>query len=139
MKERPKRPRVVIIGGGFGGLYAAKALSNAAVAVALIDRKNHHTFQPLLYQVALAVLSPGEIASPLRHILRKALNVHTLLAEVAGFNTAARRVTARRFCGLDPVAVRALTLRGLSACLAASRRIRLPSRPAFRFRDGWVG
>ena len=75
MQERPKRPKVVIIGGGFGGLYAAKALSNAAVDVTLIDRKNHHTFQPLLYQVALAVLSPGEIASPLRHILRKARNV----------------------------------------------------------------
>lgn len=55
-------PRVVIVGGGFGGLYAAKGLSNEAVAVTLIDRKNHHTFQPLLYQVALGVLSPGEIA-----------------------------------------------------------------------------
>ena len=92
MHERPQHPRVVIIGGGFGGLYAAKALANAAVDVTLIDRKNHHTFQPLLYQVALAVLSPGEIASPLRHILRNARNIHTLLAEVTGFNTAARRV-----------------------------------------------
>ena len=72
-------PKVVIVGGGFGGLHAAKTLSNEAVDVTLIDRKNHHTFQPLLYQVALAVLSPGEIASPLRHILRKARNVHTLL------------------------------------------------------------
>jgi NADH dehydrogenase len=92
MKGRPQRPKVIIIGGGFGGLYAAKALSNEAVEVTLIDRKNHHTFQPLLYQVALAVLSPGEIASPLRHILRKARNVHTLLGEVTGFNTAARHV-----------------------------------------------
>jgi NADH:quinone reductase (non-electrogenic) len=92
MQKGPERPKIVIIGGGFGGLYAAKALSNAAVAVTLIDRKNHHTFQPLLYQVALAVLSPGEIASPLRHTLRKARNVHTLLAEVTGFNTAARLV-----------------------------------------------
>ncbi|HEY5868841.1 MAG TPA: NAD(P)/FAD-dependent oxidoreductase [Candidatus Tectomicrobia bacterium] len=92
MQERPTRPNVVIIGGGFGGLYAAKALANAAVDVTLIDRKNHHTFQPLLYQVALAVLSPGEIASPLRHILRKARNVHTLLSAVAGCDTAARRV-----------------------------------------------
>ncbi|MCV4639206.1 FAD-dependent oxidoreductase, partial [Escherichia coli] len=57
-------PRVVIIGGGFGGLWAAKALKNKPVTVTLIDRKNHHVFQPLLYQVATAVLSPGEIASP---------------------------------------------------------------------------
>jgi NADH:ubiquinone reductase (H+-translocating) len=90
MKETPKR--VVIIGGGFGGLYAAKTLSNEAVEVTLIDRKNHHTFQPLLYQVALAVLSPAEIASPLRHILHKSRNVRTILGEVAGFDTNARRV-----------------------------------------------
>src|SRR6185369_1657049 len=88
-----KRPKVVIIGGGFGGLYAAKALSHAAVDVILIDRKNHHTFQPLLYQVALAVLSPGEIAAPLRNILRTAHNVDTLLGEVIGFDIPARRVT----------------------------------------------
>ena len=90
MKETPKR--VVIVGGGFGGLYAAKTLSNQAVEVTLIDRKNHHTFQPLLYQVALAVLSPAEIASPLRHILNKSRNVLTILGEVEGFDTAARRV-----------------------------------------------
>ena len=66
----PKRPRIIIVGRGFGGLYAARALSNQALDITPIDRKNHHTFQPLLYQVALAVLSPGEIASPLRHILR---------------------------------------------------------------------
>jgi len=95
MNDRPERPKVVIIGGGFGGLYAAKTLSNEAVEVTLIDRKNHHTFQPLLYQVALAVLSPGEIASPLRHILRKARNVQTLLGEVTGFDTTARRVKLR--------------------------------------------
>ncbi|HUC99211.1 MAG TPA: NAD(P)/FAD-dependent oxidoreductase [Candidatus Polarisedimenticolaceae bacterium] len=90
MKETPKR--VVIVGGGFAGLYAAKTLSNEGVEVTLIDRKNHHTFQPLLYQVALAVLSPAEIASPLRHILHKSRNVRTILGEVAGFDTAARRV-----------------------------------------------
>jgi len=90
MKETPKR--VVIVGGGFGGLYAAKTLSNEAVEVTLIDRKNHHTFQPLLYQVALAVLSPAEIASPLRHILNKSRNVRTILGEVCGFDTDARRV-----------------------------------------------
>ena len=92
MTESPACPKVVIIGGGFGGLYAAKALANAAVDVTLIDRKNHHTFQPLLYQVALAVLAPGEIASPLRQILRKARNVQTILGEVTGFDTTARRV-----------------------------------------------
>ena len=87
------RPSVVIIGGGFGGLYAAKRLSGEAVDVTLVDRKNHHTFQPLLYQVALAVLSPAEIASPLRHILRKSPNVKTLLAEATGFATQSRHVT----------------------------------------------
>ena len=86
-------PKVVIVGGGFGGLHAAKTLSNEAVDVTLIDRKNHHTFQPLLYQVALAVLSPGEIASSLRNILRASRNVHTILGEVVGFNLDARRVT----------------------------------------------
>jgi NADH dehydrogenase len=90
MKERPQR--VVIVGGGFGGLFAAKTLSNKAVEVTLIDRKNHHTFQPLLYQVALAVLSAGEIASPLRHILNKARNVRIILGEVAGFDIRRRRV-----------------------------------------------
>jgi NADH dehydrogenase FAD-containing subunit/pimeloyl-ACP methyl ester carboxylesterase len=92
MKERPQGRRVVIIGGGFGGLRAAKALANEAVDVTLIDRKNHHIFQPLLYQVALGVLSPGEIAMSLRHILRKARNVRTILGEVAEFDTASRRV-----------------------------------------------
>lgn len=80
------KPKVVIIGGGFGGLQAAKALKNENVEVTLIDRKNHHTFQPLLYQVATAVLSPGEIASPIRRILNRAKNVEVLLGEVVGFD-----------------------------------------------------
>lgn len=88
----PARPRVIIVGGGFGGLHAAQALANRDVDVTLIDRKNHHTFQPLLYQVALAVLSPGEIASPLRHILRRAGNIHVLLGEVVDVHPGARRV-----------------------------------------------
>lgn len=79
------KPKVVVIGGGFGGLWAAKALANKPVEVTLIDRKNHHVFQPLLYQVATAVLSPGEIAQPIRRILHKARNVEVILGEVVGF------------------------------------------------------
>ena len=90
--KQQRRPKVVIIGGGFGGLYAAKALAGKPVNVTLVDRKNHHTFQPLLYQVATAVLSPGEIASPLRRILYRAKNVEVILGEVVGFDTVARRV-----------------------------------------------
>jgi NADH dehydrogenase len=82
----------VIVGGGFGGLHAAKTLANQPVDVTLIDRRNHHTFQPLLYQVALGVLSPGEIASSLRHIFRKAHNVRTILGEATGFDLSGRRV-----------------------------------------------
>ncbi|HEU5404013.1 MAG TPA: FAD-dependent oxidoreductase, partial [Terriglobales bacterium] len=78
----PSRPHVVIVGGGFGGLYAAKNLGNKPVRVTLIDRKNHHTFQPLLYQVATAGLSPGEIAMPIRGILGKYRNIEVLLGEV---------------------------------------------------------
>ena len=84
-------PRVVIIGAGFGGLQAAKRLANQPVKVTLVDRKNHHTFQPLLYQVATAGLSAGEIAAPVRHILRHARNVDVLLAEVTGIDLAARQ------------------------------------------------
>src|SRR5688572_15415807 len=79
------RPRIVIIGGGFGGLWAAKALANRPVDLTLIDRKNHHVFQPLLYQVATAVLSPGEIAQPIRRILHKYKNIKVILGEVVGF------------------------------------------------------
>jgi len=101
MKDRGIGPKVVVVGGGFGGLNAAKTLANKAVEVILIDRKNHHTFQPLLYQVALAVLSPGEIASPLRYILRKADNVQILLGEVVKFNTIARQVKLSDGAELD--------------------------------------
>jgi NADH dehydrogenase len=85
-------PKVVIVGGGFGGLWAAKALAGKPVDVALIDRKNHHTFQPLLYQVATAVLSPGEIASPIRRILHSAKNIEVILGEVTGFETGSNNV-----------------------------------------------
>jgi NADH dehydrogenase len=86
------RPAVVIIGGGFGGLDAARALAGAPVTVTLIDRRNHHVFQPLLYQVATASLSPGDIAAPIRWILRGQDNVRVLLAEAQSINVSARRV-----------------------------------------------
>ena len=86
-------PTVVIVGGGFGGLSAAKALKKAPVKVVLIDRHNHHTFQPLLYQVATAVLSPGQIGSPLREVLRKNKNTTVLLGNVSGINTSSRSVS----------------------------------------------
>jgi len=85
-------PRVVIVGAGFGGLNAAEKLGGAAVNITVIDRQNHHTFQPLLYQVATAGLSPGEIAAPIRSILRRHKNVEVLLAEVTGFDLERRVV-----------------------------------------------
>jgi NADH dehydrogenase len=87
-----KLHRVVIVGSGFGGLNAAQALASAAVGITVIDRKNHHTFQPLLYQVATAGLSPGEIAAPIRSILRRHKNVEVLMAEVTGFDLQRRVV-----------------------------------------------
>jgi NADH:quinone reductase (non-electrogenic) len=88
----PGRHRVVIIGGGFGGLSAAIALKNAPVDVTLIDRSNYHLFQPLLYQVATGSLSPANIASPLRNILKKQKSVRVLLGEAVGLDAANRRV-----------------------------------------------
>jgi NADH dehydrogenase len=85
-------PRVVIVGAGFGGLTAARALARAPAHITVIDRKNHHTFQPLLYQVATAGLSPSEIAAPIRSILRGRENVEVLLGEVTGFDLARRLV-----------------------------------------------
>ncbi|MEZ5315880.1 MAG: NAD(P)/FAD-dependent oxidoreductase [Vicinamibacterales bacterium] len=89
------RPRVVIIGGGFGGLQAARVLRRAPVDVLLIDRRNHHTFQPLLYQVATAGLSPGDIASPIRWILRRQANVTVWLAEAVRIDPDRRVVVLR--------------------------------------------
>jgi NADH dehydrogenase FAD-containing subunit/outer membrane protein W len=85
-------PHVVIVGGGFGGLAVARALRKAPVRVTLIDRSNHHLFQPLLYQVATATLAPGDIAAPIRHLLRKQPNVTVAMAEVTGVDVANRRV-----------------------------------------------
>jgi NADH dehydrogenase len=87
--------RVVILGGGFGGLYAAKALRRVPVELTLIDRRNFHLFQPLLYQVATGGLSPGEIASPLRYVLRRSRNTEVLLGEVVDLDIAGRRVILR--------------------------------------------
>ncbi|HVP64574.1 MAG TPA: NAD(P)/FAD-dependent oxidoreductase [candidate division Zixibacteria bacterium] len=87
-----KIPHVVIVGVGFAGLYAAKALAGQNIRVTLIDRRNHHTFQPLLYQVASAGLSPGEIAVPIRSIFAKDVNVETLLEEVTGVDLQNQRV-----------------------------------------------
>jgi NADH dehydrogenase len=84
--------RVVIVGSGFGGLNAAQSLASAPVSITVIDRKNYHTFQPLLYQVATAGLSPGEIAAPIRSILRRHKNVEVLMAEVTGFDLERRVV-----------------------------------------------
>ena len=84
--------RVVIVGAGFGGLNAAQTLAGAPVSITVIDRKNHHAFQPLLYQVATAGLSPGEIAAPIRSILRRHKNVEVLMAEVTGFDLERRLV-----------------------------------------------
>src|SRR6202049_2447085 len=85
---RPARKRVVIVGGGFAGIAAARALRHADVEVVLIDRRNHHIFQPLLYQVAMAVLSPAEIAAPIRQLEVKQQNLSVLLAEVTGVDVA---------------------------------------------------
>jgi len=87
-----RRPQVVIVGAGFGGLEAAKALNRVAVDVIVVDRQNHHCFQPLLYQVATAALSPAEIAWPIRHILRQQRNATVLMAEVSGIDLAGRFV-----------------------------------------------
>ncbi len=87
-----RRPRVVVVGAGFGGINAAQRLGRLPVDVTVLDRKNHHTFQPLLYQVALAVLSPGDIAQPIRTILRNNRNTEVLMDEVVGIDKDTRRV-----------------------------------------------
>lgn len=92
-QQQTRRPRVVIIGGGFAGIHAARALAHLEVDVTVIDRRNHHLFQPLLYQVALAVLSPADIAEPIRSILRHQKNTEVLMDEVVGVDVGARQIS----------------------------------------------
>jgi NADH dehydrogenase len=101
-KQAPaRRPRVIIVGGGFAGLNAAKGLARLPIDVTLVDRRNHYLFQPLLYQVALAVLSPADIAQPIRSILRHQNNTEVLMDEVVGIDVAARQVTLASGARLD--------------------------------------
>ena len=92
MSETAPRPRVVIVGAGFGGLTAARELAGVAADVTIIDRRNHHLFQPLLYQVATARLAPTQIATPVRQILGRQPNVHIELDEVTGVDLDRRQV-----------------------------------------------
>src|SRR6185369_16170650 len=94
-------PHVVVLGGGFGGLAAAKALAGADVRVTLVDRHNYHLFQPLLYQVATATLSAGDIGAPIRWVLRRASNVRVLLGDAAAVDVTARRVRLSDGASLD--------------------------------------
>jgi len=147
------QPHVVIVGGGFGGLNAAKALRKAPVRVTIIDRHNHHLFQPLLYQVATATLSPGDIASPIRWILRHARNTRVLLGDVRAVDLAARRLslvdgevveydylivaigTSHTYFGHDEWAAHAPGLKTLEDALAIRRRILVAFEHAERETD----
>ncbi len=99
MTDESRQRRVVIVGGGFAGLFAARTLKRSNVSVTIIDRSQHHVFQPLLYQCATGILSEGKIATPLRDLLKKYKNVDCVMAEVVDFDTAGRRVIARRVGG----------------------------------------
>ena len=146
-------PHVVIVGGGFGGLYAARALAGQPVRVTLLDRRNHHLFQPLLYQVATAALNPSDIAAPLRSVLRRATNVTVLLASVERVELASRRVVLERgeigydglvlaagashsYFGHDDWEVFAPGLKTLEDALEIRRRVLLAYEAAERERDG---
>src|SRR5579859_7659144 len=94
-RRASRRPRIVIVGAGFGGLTAAQALGGAHADITVIDRSNHFVFQPLLYQVATAELSPADISAPIRGVLRRQRNVRTLLATVTRVDTARKVVIAR--------------------------------------------
>jgi NADH dehydrogenase len=142
-------PHVAIVGGGFGGLHAARALAGRPVRVTLLDRRNYHLFQPLLYQVATAALNTSDIASPLRAVLRKARNITVLLAEVEEVDLASRRVvldhgeigydalilaagTSHSYFGHDEWEVLAPGLKTLEDALEIRRRILLAYEAAER-------
>ena len=99
MNDQNSQSRVVIVGGGFAGLFAARMLARAPVAVTLLDRAEHHLFQPMLYQCATGILSEGKIAAPLRQLLARHRNVEFVIAEATGIDPAGRRVLARRPLG----------------------------------------
>jgi NADH dehydrogenase len=145
-------PHVVIIGGGFGGLEAARALAGAPVRVTVLDRHNYHLFQPLLYQVATASLSPGDIASPIRWVLRHQKNVQVLLADVQAIDPSGQRVTidgdqlafdylivaagaSHSYFGHPEWASRAPGLKTLDDALEMRRRVLLAFEAAERERD----
>jgi NADH:quinone reductase (non-electrogenic) len=147
------QPRVVVVGGGFGGLYAARALAGRPVRVTLLDRRNHHLFQPLLYQVATAALNPSDIATPLRSVLRHARNITVLLAEVERVDLAARRLVLDRgeigydalilaagaghsYFGHEDWEVLAPSLKSLEDALEIRRRVLLAYESAEREPDG---
>ena len=96
MEVHREKPRVVIVGGGFAGIAAARALRHCDADVVIIDRRNHHIFQPLLYQVATAVLAPSEVAAPIWQLAAKQQNVSVMLAEVVGIDLRSRSVVANR-------------------------------------------
>jgi NADH dehydrogenase len=141
MKTATVLPRLVVIGGGFAGLWAVRALAAAPLAITLVDRANHHLFQPLLYQVATAGLSAPDIAAPLRHILRDQANVQVRLAEVTGIDLARRTVAladgdalgyehllvasgaTHAYFGHDEWAEHALGLKTLDDALTIRRRV----------------
>jgi len=144
---------VVVVGGGFGGLDAARALAGRPVRVTLLDRRNHHLFQPLLYQVATAALNASDIAAPLRSVLRRARNVTVLLAEVQRVDLAARRLTLDRgetaydalilaagaghsYFGRDDWELFAPSLKTLEDALEIRRRVLLAYEFAERETDG---
>ena len=150
-------PHVAIIGGGFGGLYAARELSPRPLRVTLVDRRNHHLFQPLLYQVATAALSPADIATPLRHILSARRNVTVFLAEVERVDLDARKVVltdgelrydavivaagvSHSYFGHDEWELAAPGLKSLEDALEIRRRVLLAyEAAALRRRDGAAG
>ncbi|HEY7141141.1 MAG TPA: NAD(P)/FAD-dependent oxidoreductase [Methylomirabilota bacterium] len=146
------RPEVVIVGGGFGGLYAARALKGAPAHVTIVDRRNHHLFQPLLYQVATAALNPADIAAPIRSVFRGWPNVSVLLAEAVAVDVAAKKLVladgelpydylvlatgaTHSYFGHDEWAPFAPGLKSIEDALEIRRRVLLAYETAERERD----